>query len=43
MRLGVTQKSASSYENCQNEANLKLLIEMCKILDINFIKMMKKV
>ena len=33
--LGVTQKTVSHYENCRSEINLK-------ILDINFIKMMKK-
>ena len=40
--LGVTQKTVSHYENCRSEINLKLLIKICKILDINFIKMMKK-
>ena len=38
----VTQKTVSHYENCRSEINLKLLIKICKILDINFIKMMKK-
>ena len=40
--LGVTQKTVSHYENCRSEINLKLLIKICKILDINFMKMMKK-
>ena len=40
--LGVTQKTVSHYENFRSEINLKLLIKICKILDINFIKMMKK-
>ena len=40
--LGVTQKTVSHYENSRSEINLKLLIKICKILDINFIKMMKK-
>ena len=40
--LWVTQKTLSHYENCRSEINLKLLIKICKILDINFIKMMKK-
>ncbi len=39
--LGITQKTVSHYENCRSEINLKLLLKICKILDINFMKMMK--
>ena len=40
--LGITQKTVSHYENCRSEINLKLLLKICKILDISFMKMMKK-
>lgn len=39
--LGITQKTVSHYENCKSEINLKLLLKICKILDISFMKMMK--
>ncbi|WP_294666458.1 helix-turn-helix transcriptional regulator [uncultured Fusobacterium sp.] len=39
--LGITQKTVSHYENCRSEINLKLLLKICKILDISFMKMMK--
>ena len=39
--LGVTQKTISHYENCVSEINIKLLLKICLILDINFIKMME--
>ncbi|WP_462425305.1 helix-turn-helix transcriptional regulator [Fusobacterium sp. THCT13E1] len=38
----MTQKTVSHYENCRSEINLKLLLKICKILDISFMKMMKK-
>ncbi len=40
-KLGITQKTISCYENCRNEINIKLLIEICQILDIDFIKIME--
>lgn len=40
--LGITQKTVSHYENCKSEINLKLLLKIYKILDISFMKMMKK-
>lgn len=39
--LGITQKTVSHYENCISEINLKLLLKICQILDINFMKMIK--
>ena len=39
--LGITQKTVSHYKNCRSEINLKLLLKICKILDISFMKMMK--
>ncbi|WP_373077077.1 helix-turn-helix domain-containing protein [Fusobacterium varium] len=39
--LGITQKTVSHYENCKSEINLKLLLKICKILDINFMKMIR--
>ena len=39
--LGVTQKTISHYENCVSEINIKLLLKICLILDINFTKMME--
>lgn len=40
-KLGMSQKTISCYENCRSEMNLKLLIEICQILDINFMKIIK--
>lgn len=37
-KLGMSQKTISCYENCRSEMNIKLLIEVCQILDINFMK-----
>ena len=40
-KLGISQKTVSCYENCRNEMNIKLLAEICEILDINFMKRME--
>ena len=40
-KLGISQKTVSCYENCINEMNIKLLVEICQILDINFLKVME--
>lgn len=39
--LGITQKTVGHYENCRSEINLKLLLKICKILDINFMKIIR--
>lgn len=40
-KLGMSQKTISCYENCRSEMNIKLLIEICQILDINFMRIIE--
>lgn len=40
--LNISQRMVSSYENCLTEINLKLLIEFCLILKIDYINLITK-